>query len=107
MYPVAKLSVVLLPSLSIGSHNITAAYSGDSTYGSSTATLVQKVKSKTVCNWPSKPNPCNWGQTCIFNIQIGCQSPGTGNPTGTVTFYDGSNSLGNCSLSIMVLHRSV
>ena len=86
-------------SLSIGSHNITAVYSGDSTYGGSTATLVQKVKSKTVCNWPSKPNPCNWGQTCIFNIQIGCQSPGTGNPTGTVTFYDGSNSLGSCSLS--------
>ena len=85
--------------LSVGSHNITAVYSGDSTYGGSTATLVQKVKSKTVCNWPSKPNPCNWGQTCIFNIQIGCQSPGTGNPTGTVTFYDGSNSLGNCSLS--------
>jgi len=86
-------------SLSIGSHNISAVYSGDGTYGSNTASLVQKVKSKTVCNWPSKPNPCNWGQTCIFNIQIGCQSPGTGIPTGTVTFYDGSNSLGNCSLS--------
>ena len=86
-------------SLCIGSHNITAVYSGDSTYGGSTASLVQKVLCKTVCNWPSKPNPCNWGQTCIFNIQIGCQSPGTGNPTGTVTFYDGSNSLGNCSLS--------
>ena len=86
-------------SLSIGSHNITATYSGDGTYGISTATLVQKVKSKTVCNWPSKPNPCNWGQPCIFNVQIGCQSPGTGNPTGTVTFYDGSNSLGSCNLN--------
>ena len=86
-------------SLSIGSHNISAVYSGDGTYGSNTASLVQKVLCKTVCNWPSKPNPCNWGQTCIFNIQIGCQSPGTGNPTGTVTFYDGSNGLGSCSLS--------
>ena len=86
-------------SLSIGSHNITAVYSGDSTYGSNTASLVQKVLCKTVCTWPSKPNPCNWGQPCIFNVQIGCQSPGTGTPTGTVTFYDGSNSLGNCSLS--------
>ena len=86
-------------SLSIGSHNITATYSGDSTYGSTTATLVQKVLCKTVCTWPSKPNPCNWGLPCIFNVQIGCQSPGTGTPTGTVTFYDGSNNLGNCSLS--------
>jgi hypothetical protein len=85
--------------LSIGSHNITATYSGNGIYGSSTANLVQKVLCKTVCTWPSKPNPCNWGQPCIFNIQIGCQSPGTGIPTGTVTFYDGSNSLGSCSLS--------
>jgi len=87
-------------SLSIGSHSITAVYGGNSTYGSSTSNVVnQKVKSKTVCTWPSKPNPCNWGQPCIFNVQIGCQSPGTGIPTGTVTFYDGSNSLGSCSLS--------
>jgi hypothetical protein len=85
--------------LSIGSHNITATYSGDSTYGSSTASLVQKVLCKTVCTWPSKPNPCNWGLPCIFNVQIGCQSPGTGFPTGTVTFYDSSNNLGSCSLS--------
>jgi hypothetical protein len=87
-------------SLNIGSHSITAVYSGDSTFSSSTSNVVnQKVKSKTVCTWPSKPNPCNWGQPCIFNVQIGCQSPGNGIPTGTVTFYDGSNSLGNCSLS--------
>ena len=57
-------------SLTVGSHNITAIYSGDGTYGSSTATLVQKVKSKTVCSWPSKPNPCNWGQTCTFNVRL-------------------------------------
>jgi hypothetical protein len=87
-------------SLSIGSHSITAVYGGNSTYGSSTSNVVnQKVKSKTVCTWPSKPNPCNWGQPCIFSVQIGCQSPGTGTPTGTVTFFDGSNNIGNCSLS--------
>jgi hypothetical protein len=87
-------------SLSIGSHSITAVYGGNSTYGSSTSNVVnQKVKSKTVCTWPSKPNPCNWGQPCIFNVQIGCQSPGTGTPTGSVTFYDGSNNIGVCSLN--------
>jgi hypothetical protein len=87
-------------SLNIGSHSIIAVYSGDSTYSSSTSNVVnQKVKSKTVCNWPSKPNPCNWGQPCIFNVQIGCQSPGTGIPTGSVTFFDGSNNIGVCSLN--------
>ena len=87
-------------SLSIGSHIITAVYGGNSTYSSSTSNVVnQKVLCKTVCTWPSKPNPCNWGQPCIFNVQIGCQSPGTGIPTGTVTFYDGSNPLGSCNLN--------
>jgi hypothetical protein len=85
-------------SLTAGSHNITAVYGGNTTYASSTSnTVVQKVKSKTTITWPYKPSPCNWGHSCTFTCKIGWQGPG--NPTGYVTFYDGSNSLGNCNLS--------
>jgi hypothetical protein len=85
-------------SLTAGSHNITAVYGGNTTYASSTSnTVVQKVKSKTTITWPYKPSPCNWGHSCTFTCKIGWQ--GSGNPTGYVTFYDGSNSLGNCNLS--------
>jgi hypothetical protein len=85
-------------SLTVGSHNITAVYGGNTTYASGTSnTVIQKVRGKTTITWPYKPSPCNWGHTCTFTCKIGWQGPG--NPTGYVTFYDGSNSLGNCNLS--------
>jgi hypothetical protein len=85
--------------LTAGNHTITAAYSGDSTYAGSTDSLVQKVKGKTACTWPSKPTTVSYGKPCTFSVQIGVQSPGSGNPTGSVTFYDGGKTLGTGSLS--------
>jgi hypothetical protein len=86
-------------SLTAGNHNITAVYSGDTTYAGSTDSLVQKVKGKTACTWPSKPTTVSYGKPCTFSVQIGVQSPGSGNPTGSVTFYDGGKTLGTGSLS--------
>jgi hypothetical protein len=86
-------------SLTAGNHTITAVYSGDSTYAGSTDSLVQKVKGKTACTWPAKPTTISYGKPCTFSVQIGVQSPGEGNPTGTVTFYDGGKTLGTGNLS--------
>lgn len=84
--------------LTVGSHNISAVYNGNSNFVSSTSNVVvQKVHSKTTITWPYKLNPCSWGQPCIFTCQLGWQ--GSGTPTGMVTFYDGSNSIGTCNLS--------
>jgi predicted secreted protein len=85
--------------LTAGNHNITAVYSGDTTYAGSTDSLVQKVKGKTACTWPTKPTTVSFGKPCTFSVQIGVQSPGSGNPTGSVTFYDGGKTLGTGSLS--------
>ena len=84
-------------SMTAGNHNITAVYSGDSTYAGSTCNLVQKVKGKTACTWPTKPTTVSFGKPCTFSVQIGVQSA-TGNPTGSVTFYDGGKSLDTGSL---------
>ena len=84
-------------SLTAGNHNITAIYSGDTTYAGSTSNLLQKVKGKTACTWPTKPTTVSFGKPCTFSVQIGIQS-GTGNPTGSVTFYDGGKTLGTGSL---------
>ena len=81
-----------------GNHNITAVYSGDTTYAGSTSSLVQKVKGKTACTWPTKPTTVSFGKPCTFSVQIGVQSPGSGNPTGSVTFYDGGKTLGTGNL---------
>lgn len=87
-------------SLTVGSHNITAVYAGNSNFASSTSNVVvEKVMAKTVCTWPIKPTPCNFGQLIKFAVHIGVQSPGTGNPIGNVTFYDGDHSLGTGSWS--------
>ena len=86
-------------SMTAGNHNITAVYSGDSTYAGSTCNLVQKVKGKTACTWPTKPTTVSYGKPCTFSVQIGVQSPGSGNPTGIVTFYDDGKTLGTGSLN--------
>ena len=44
------------------SHNITAVYSGNSIYGSSTSNLVQKVKGKTACIWPNRPTTVSFSK---------------------------------------------
>jgi len=91
---------ISVSTLIVGSHNITAVYSGDGNFVGSTSNLVvQKVRSKTTTYWPSKPNPCNYGKTCTFTAQIEIQSHGIGVPTGTVTFCDGNETLGTVSLS--------
>jgi hypothetical protein len=88
-----------ITSLTAGNHTITAVYSGDTTYGGGTDSLVQKVKGKTACTWPTKPTPISFGKPCTFSVQIGVQSPGSGGLTGSVTFYDGGKTLGTGSLS--------
>ena len=99
--PVSKgiATSAAISTLSVGTHTVTAIYSGDTNFATSTGTLSggQKVRGVTTIIWPYKPSPCNWGQPCTFKVQVGWQ--GSGNPTGYVTFYDGSNSLGNCNLS--------
>jgi len=61
--------------------------------------VVQNVKGKTACTWPTKPTPIFYGKPCTLSVQIVVQSPGSGNPTGSVTFYDGGKALVTGSLS--------
>ena len=83
-------------SLSVGSHNITAAYSGDSTYAASTSSvLTQTVNAiSTTTALTSSANPSTPGQVVTFTATV---SPAAS--TGTVQFFDGGNSLGTVPLS--------
>jgi len=83
-------------SLAIGTHSITATYSGDVHFAGSTSSIVtlivQKISTTTtlfVC-----PNPSFFGQTVSLIVTV---APTTA--TGTVTFFDGVNVLGTASLS--------
>ena len=85
--------------LAIGSHSITASYSGDSNYAASVSTALTQVvtNASTTTALTGAPNPANVGQSVTFNATV---TPGTsGVPTGTVSFFDGSTQIGASSLS--------
>ena len=94
----ATLSVTTLP---VGTDSITASYGGDSTYSGSTSTAVsesvgQAVTSTTVS---SSAASAVVGQYVTFTATVAVTSPGSGTPSGTVTFLDGSTTLGTQTLS--------
>jgi len=87
-----------LSSLGVGTHAITAIYSGDSrTQGSTSPTLNQVITAvPTTTTLSSTPNPCFSGQTVKFTATIG---PFLEQSYGTVTFLDGAHPLGTVAVT--------
>ena len=85
-------------SLSVGSHSITAAYSGDANFPASTSpVLTQNVTgSSSATAVTSSVNPSAYGQTVTFTATV---TGAGGTPTGTVTFKDGATTLGSGTLN--------
>jgi hypothetical protein len=89
----------------VGAHKITASYSGDGNFTGSNGTLasgqvVNPASTSTTVTTSGSPSP--FGQNVTFTATIQVQSPGTTavtNPTGMVTFFDGSTSIGQATLS--------
>jgi hypothetical protein len=83
--------------LGVGSHNITAIYSGDATYATSTstATVVVVQGSTTLALATSATNP-NLGANVTFTATVTTVGSQTA-PTGTVTYKDGVTTLGQSS----------
>src|SRR6266849_7738630 len=92
----ARLQINALP---VGSHVIAAEYLGDSIFGpANSLPLTQTVNgssSTTVVN--VTPNPSVFGQTVTLNATVAAGS-GSGIPTGTVVFVDGSGNIGSATL---------
>jgi hypothetical protein len=84
-------------SLAVGSHTITANYSGDTSFMASTgndSAAPQVVnQAATTTTLASVPNPSVSGQTVTFTATVGATSPGAGTPTGTVNFLEGTTTL--------------
>jgi uncharacterized protein (TIGR03437 family) len=96
-------ATLALSTLAVGTHLLTACYSGDANYGPSCSAppLPQKVLVKTTTTLTSlSPNPSTFGQSVTLTATV---SP-TG-ATGTVTFYDGATvpqaTLGTGTLSLV------
>lgn len=75
--------------------SITATFSGDANYATSTSTILSQVinKSATTTGVIADVNPAGVGQAVTFTATVLSSSPGSGTPTGTVTFsIDGNPS---------------
>jgi unsaturated chondroitin disaccharide hydrolase len=73
--------------LSVGSHSITAVYSGNASYGPSTSAMLKHTvnKATATAKLTSSVNPSTVGESVTFKATITTVAPGTGTPTGTVT----------------------
>ena len=88
-------------SFTVGTHAITAVYSGDSNYVGSTSPAFSQIvnKAATATSFASSVNPAVFGQSVTFTATVTAVAPGSGTPTGSVHFYDGSTLLGSHPLA--------
>ncbi len=86
---------VATSTLAPGAHTVTAVYSGDVHFVSGVQTLTQNVgKIGTGTTVTVAPAATTYGQAAQFTATVTPVSTGQGAPSGTVTFKDGSTTLG-------------
>ncbi len=85
----------------VGPHSITVSYGGDSNFtGSNSPALSETVnQSASSTSVTVAPDPSVYGQPLTLTATVAASSPGSGTPTGTVTFTQGSNVLGTGTLA--------
>ncbi|MGA7648369.1 MAG: Ig-like domain repeat protein [Terriglobales bacterium] len=88
-----------ISTLSVGTHNITAAYSGDGNFSGSTSPALSQVvqQGNTSTALTSSLNPSTESQSVTFTATVSSAVGLT--PTGTVKFVDGTTILGTLVLN--------
>src|SRR5262249_1360145 len=85
--------------LPLAGHGIIVVYDGDTNFTVSVAALAQAINSNPQTTLTSSLNPSLFGQPVTFTATVTAVAPATGTPTGTVTFRDGTTSLGTVMLN--------
>ena len=87
-------------SLSRGTHVITAQYGGDPDFAASNSAIVDQVvnQANTMTAVTASPAASVPGQSVTFTALVTPTAPGSGVPSGVVTFYDGSTQIGSMDL---------
>jgi hypothetical protein len=87
--------------LTAGNHNLTVMYGGNSDYaGTTSAVFVQTVNKATTTNQLNvSPSPATVGQPVTLTATLKTVAPAGGIPQGTVTFRDGSTTIGTARLN--------
>ena len=86
-------------SLTLGAHPMTAVYEGDDDFvgSSSTNTVIQTIdQASTSTEVTSSHDPVLVGQTVAYTATVAVDAPGSGTPTGSVSFSDGGSPIPTC-----------
>lgn len=86
--------------LSVGTHSITAVYGGDTNFNASTSAPLSQVVNpdNTTTHLVSSNNPSTCGQAVSFTATVAANAPGSGSPSGSISFYDGNKLLGSSAV---------
>ena len=83
--------------LTLGSHSITASYSGDANNQATTSSpLIQVVQQSATAALATTPNPAVANAAVTLSVTV---TAPTGVPTGVVVFYDGTTAIGSANLT--------
>jgi hypothetical protein len=95
------MASLTVASLAAGSHGITAVYGGDSAFTGSTSAVLSQTVNKAISATilTVSPPTITAGQTVTLTAVVAIVPPGDGMPQGTVTFRDGSITLGTARLN--------
>jgi hypothetical protein len=87
-------------SLSVGTHSITAVYSGDPNFVSSTSTAINQTvrQDGTKTKLSSSDKKAVFGEPLTFTASVSAAAPGSGIPSGTVSFLDGTTPVATVAL---------
>ena len=90
---------IVVSTLANSNHSLTAVYGGGGNFLASTsAAVTQVVNAETTTTLTTSPNPSSLGQAVTLTATVAPVAPGTGVPTGTVTFRDGDTTIGTATL---------
>ncbi|KRB77016.1 hypothetical protein ASE01_09640 [Nocardioides sp. Root190] len=88
-----------LTSLTTGAHTLAASYSGSARYLTGSDQVEQDVtQADTSIALVANPTPSLQDQEVRLTASVAAVSPGSGSPTGTVTFYAGTDVIGSSPL---------
>lgn len=94
---------VTLPTsaLAVGNHSITVSYGGDGNFSMATsaAATFSVQQASTSVALTVAPIPSTFGANVSLQASVTAIAPGAGTPDGTVTFFDGTASLGTATLA--------
>jgi hypothetical protein len=91
------LATYTTSSLPIGAHTVFAVYGGDAHFATGTsATMTQAAnQDATTTTVVSSNGSTAFGDDVTLTATVAANAPGTGTPTGTVTFFDGGTQIGS------------